>query len=178
LNLRGDVALADLHRQWISQSPPVTAVWQRTDLTGDGLPELVVLRHSTFEHPRLSQLIVLTPDPTGHFALLFDQPLATRKQLVYRADIEHEGDLTNDGKADVLLHAPDTGHLFVFTTTFGKPTLLLVPEQCQGSVAVLDLNSDGRDDIVRDGCAGDGEPKAASGRLYTIWSGQGFINQN
>ncbi len=169
INLRGEVALADLHRQWISQSPPVTAVWERADLTGDSLPELVVLRHSTIEYPHLSQIIVLTPDPSGRFTLLLDQLLSTRKQPIYRAGIEHVGDLTHDDQADMLLYAADTGDLLVLTATFGAPKLLSIPDQCLAGLAVLDVNNDGRDDIVRDGCTRDG-------RVYTTWNGQSFTN--
>jgi hypothetical protein len=169
LNLRGEVVLADLHRQWIAQTPPVTAVWQRTDLTGDGLPELILLRHSTIEYPTLAQLMVLTPTADGQWRLLLDHPLSSRQQLIPSAQFAHTGDLTQDGFDDMLLVSPDTGQLFVLTAVYDRPTLTAVPDACFGSLAVFDINSDGRDDIVRDRCARDG-------RVYTIWNGQSFTN--
>lgn len=163
LNLRGESALADLHRQWVNQSPPVTAVWQHADLTGDGLPELIILRHSTTQYPHLSQLIVLTPDKAGHFSLLFDQALSTRLRAIPRVEIKHlEDDLTQDGLADVLLYAPDSGHLFVLTAVTGTLTLLPVPAQCHGGLAVM------QKEIVRDGCG-------SAGRTRTVWNGQEFV---
>lgn len=167
LNLRGEAALPDLHNLWISQSPPVTAVWERADITGDGQAELLVMRHSTFEYPHLSQLLLFSPDVSGQMSLLLDEPLSSRKQAVYGLTVAHIGDLTWDGRDDIVLEAPDTGHLFVLTAVFGSPTLLLVPEQCSGGLGVLDLNGDGRDDLVRDGCPRDG-------RVYTTWNGQSF----
>jgi len=169
LNLRGEAALSDLNRQWLAQSPPLTAVWQHTDLTGDGLPELILVRHSTVKHPTLAQVIVLSPDGDGEWHLLLDQALSNREQLVPGADIAYTGDLTQDGVADILLVSPDTGHLFALTATFGTPTLTAVPDTCSGSLAVLDVNGDGWDDVVRDGCTRDG-------RVYTTWNGQSFVN--
>ncbi len=169
LNLRGEVALPDLHRQWIAQSPPVTAVWQHTDITGDGLPELILLRHSTSEYPMLAQVIVLTPNADRQWELLLDRPLSSRQQLTPGAEFAHTGDLTQDDIVDVLLVSPDTGQLFVLTAVYDRPTLTAVPDTCFGSLAVFDVNNDGHDDIVRDRCEHDG-------RVYTVWSGQSFNN--
>ncbi|MCL4263552.1 MAG: hypothetical protein KJ069_10075 [Anaerolineae bacterium] len=169
LNLRGERALADLHRQWIAQSPPLTAVWQRTDITGDGLPELVLLRHSTSEYPTLAQLMVLTPHADGQWELLLDRPLSSRHQLTPNAEFVYTGDLTQDGLDDVLLISADTGHLFVLTAVYNRPMLTAVPDACFGGLAVLDVNNDGHVDIVRDGCGRDE-------RVYTIWNGQSFQN--
>ncbi|NJN54396.1 MAG: VCBS repeat-containing protein [Anaerolineae bacterium] len=169
LNLRGEPALSDLHRQWMAQSPPITAVWQRTDLTGDGLAELVLLRHSTIEYPTLSQLTVLAPEADGQWLVLLDRALSSRTQIIPAVEIEYTGDLTQDGIADLLLISPDTGQLFALTATFGKPMLTAVPDNCSGGLAVLDVNGDGADDIARDGCVRDG-------RVYTIWNGQSFVN--
>lgn len=169
LNLRGEVALPDLHRQWIAQSPPLTAVWQHTDITGDGRPELILLRHSTIEYPSLAQLIVLTPHADGQWELLLDRPLSSRQQLTPSAEFAYTGDLTQDGLADVLLVSADTGQLFALTAVYNRPTLTAVPTACFGGLAVLDVNNDGHVDIVRDGCDRDE-------RVYTIWNGQSFQN--
>lgn len=169
LNLRGEAALSDLNRQWLAQTPPVTAVWQRTDITGDGLPELILLRHSTRQYPTLAQVIVLTPTGSGQWELLLDRPLSSRRQLTPNATFAYTGDLTQDGMGDVLLESPDTGQLFVLTAVFNRPTLIEIADACFGGLAVLDVNNDGHVDIVRDGCDRDG-------RVYTIWNGQSFNN--
>ncbi|HRQ36924.1 MAG TPA: VCBS repeat-containing protein [Chloroflexota bacterium] len=169
LNMRGEGALTDLNRQWLAQTPPVTAVWQRTDMTGDGLPELILLRHSTRQYPSLAQVIVLTPDGNGQWELLLDRPLSSRQQLTPNAAFAYTGDLTQDGIDDVLLVSADTGQLFVLTAVYNRPTLTAVPDTCYGDLAVLDVNNDGHVDIVRDGCERDG-------RVYTIWNGQSFNN--
>ncbi len=169
LNLRGEQALPDLHRQWMAQTPPLTAVWQRTDITGDGLAELILLRHSTSRYPTLAQLIVLTPDTDGQWELLLDHPLSSRQQLTPGAEFAHTGDVNQDDIDDVLLVSADTGQLFVLTAVFNRPTLTAVTDLCFGSLAVFDVDNDGHKDIVRDGCERDD-------RVYTLWNGQSFYN--
>lgn len=166
LNIHGPSTFADHHRQWIRQSPPTTAVWQAVDLTADGRDEWVLLRHSTAHYPHLSQLLVFSQTPTGDWQLLFDQPLSTRQQAIYNSQIAYVGDLTADGRDDLLLHAPDTGHLFVLAVPADQPTWWPIAEQCTGGLGVRD-ETDGRRWIVRDGCSQDG-------RLALSWDGQAF----
>lgn len=165
MNVVGAAALTELHRSWLTQNPPITAVWQRADLIGDGREELVILRHSSSQYPHLSQLIVLGQDDAGQAFLLLDQAFSTRQQAIPKMVVEHIGDLTADGQTDILLASPDTGILQVLTAVNDTLTLQSVPAQCSGSLAVID------GEIVRDGCTDDG-------RLFTSWNGQEFSNSH
>ncbi|MCP4362799.1 MAG: hypothetical protein GY796_32745 [Chloroflexi bacterium] len=163
LNLHGELALADLRQQWLSQSPPLTADWERMDLNGDGRAELIILRRSVAQHPERTQLIVLSPDKSGQMGLRLDHTFSTRQQMIPQVEVEHIGDLTADGRPDILLFAPKSNHLFVLTADSNTITLLPLPDQCQGGLAIID------DQIVRDGCADDG-------RVIITWDGNQFTN--
>lgn len=164
LDLRGEVALADLRKAWLAQNPPLITSWERADLTGNGREELIIVRHSTVQQPHLSQVIVVASAETGQRSLLFDQALSTRAQALARVEIEYVGDLTADDQADILLAAPDSGHLLLLTAVNGSLELLPVPLQCSGSLTVQQA------EIVRDQCGG-------NGRVRTFWNGQAFSQQ-
>ncbi len=163
LNLRGEVALADLQKAWLAQDPPLLTTWERLDVIGDGREELVILRQSTAQYPHLTQMMVVAAAESGGYELLLDQALSTRDQLLPKIAFEYAGDLTKDGQADLLLLAPESGHLRLLTAVHGPLELLAIPLQCTGSLAVID------GDIVRDNCTGDG-------RVITSWNGLDFAN--
>ncbi|MCB9008836.1 MAG: hypothetical protein H6656_15965 [Ardenticatenaceae bacterium] len=48
--------------------------------------------------------------------------------------------------------------------------LLTLPDSCQGSLAILDVDEDGMAEVVRDGCV-DG-----NGRVRNQWNGSEFVN--
>ncbi|WP_420641433.1 hypothetical protein [Candidatus Leptofilum sp.] len=168
LNLQGAAALPAMHTRWLSQEPPLSARWEWLDLTGDGLEELLLLRGSTAQHPHLTDLTVLTPDDSGEFSLLHSQTLSSRSQPVLRPEVAATGDLTQNGLPDVVLWDDATGLSFALTSQEGVMRLLPLPDSCQGSLGLMDLNQDGLLEVVRDGC------EAGNGRLITQWSGSQF----
>ncbi|MCB9007951.1 MAG: hypothetical protein H6656_11395 [Ardenticatenaceae bacterium] len=170
MNLRGPAALPDMNGRWLSQSPPRTARWQWLDLTGDGQEELVLLRTSTAQQPHLADLTILTQAESGQFILLHHQPLSSRSQPIAQPKIADTGDLTQDSLPDVVLHDDASGLSFVLTIQENTASLIPLPTSCRGSLAILDANSDGLPEIVRDGC------ENVNGRLLTQWNGSSFTN--
>ncbi|MCA9898499.1 MAG: hypothetical protein H6654_19175 [Ardenticatenaceae bacterium] len=169
LNLQGAAALPGMNTRWLSQSPPRTARWQWLDLTGDGRDDLLLVRGSTAQHPYLTDLLLLTPDTNGAFSLLHRETLSSRSQPILRPEIIATGDLTQNGRADVLLWDAASGQSMVLTSQDGAIRLLTLPDNCQGSAGLLDLNADGLLEVVRDGC--DGE----NGRTTIQWNGSEFV---
>ncbi|MCP4417647.1 MAG: hypothetical protein GY805_13575 [Chloroflexi bacterium] len=167
INLQGSTALPNMHNRWLNQSPPRTAHWQWLDLTEDGQDELLLLRASTAQHAYLTDLTLLTPDATGQLSLLHYQSLSSRSQPVIRPEIAATADLTQDSLPDVVLQDSATGQSFVLTRHNDAWQLLPLPQSCQGSLVVLDWNEDGMDEVVRDGCGG-------NGRISTQWNGTSF----
>ena len=168
LNLQGESALPAMNTRWLSQQPPITARWEWLDLTGDSQNELLLLRGGTAQHPQLTDLIVLTPDENGAFNLLSYQTLSSRTQPVLRPEVVATGDLTQNELLDVLLWDDVSGLAFVLTSQDGLMRLLPLPDSCQGSVGLMDLNADGQLEVVRDGCEG------GNGRISTQWNGSAF----
>ena len=169
LNLLGSAALPSLNTRWISQSPPRTAHWEWLDLNDDGRDELLLLRGSTAQHPYLTDLMLLTPDETGAFSLLHYQTLSTRSQPILRPEIAATGDLTQDNVPDVVLWDAYSGQSMVLTSQAGAMQLLTLPDSCQGSLAILDVDEDGMAEVVRDGCV------EGNGRVRNQWNGSEFV---
>ncbi|GJM40068.1 MAG: hypothetical protein DHS20C20_03500 [Ardenticatenaceae bacterium] len=170
LNLQGAAALPSIHTRWLSQTPPLTARWEWRDLTGNGQDELLLLRGSTVQNPYLTDLAVLTIDENSQFRLLHRQTLSTRNQPVLRPEIAATGDLTQNSLPDLVLWDEVSGHSFVLTNQDGQILLLPLPDSCQGSLGLMDLNEDGLLEVVRDGC------KSGNGRIITQWNGTEFID--
>ena len=168
LNLQGVAALPAMNTRWLSQQPPVTARWEWLDLTGNGQDELLLLRGSTAQHPHLTDLLVLMADENGQFSLLHRQTLSSRSQPILRPAVVATGDLTQNNLLDVLLWDDASGQAFVFTTQADMMQLLPLPNSCQGSIGLMDLNADGWLEVVRDGCVGE------NGRISIQWNGSEF----
>lgn len=169
LNLQGSAALPAMHSRWLSQSPPRAASWQWLDLTGDGQDELLLLRHSTTQFAYLTDLTLLTPAADGTFTLLHHQPLSSRSQPVQQPEIAATADLTQDALPDVVLRDSASGQSMVLTGHAGAIALLPLPDTCQGSLGIFDLNKDGQSEIVRDGCT------VGNGRVVSQWNGSSFV---
>ncbi len=169
LNLQGPAALPAMHTRWLNQEPPVSARWEWFDLTGDGLDELLLLRGSTAQHSYLTDLTVLTPDDSGALSLLHSQTLSSRSQPILRPEIAAMGDLTQNGLPDVVLWDDASGRSFMLSNQDGVMRLLPLPDSCQGSLALMDVNEDGLLEVVRDRCDG------KNGRLTTQWNNSEFV---
>jgi hypothetical protein len=167
LERRGPAALPQLRRHWLSQTPPRATEWQWQDLTGDGGNELVLLWRGPSQHPELAQLAVLASDESGQMELILEQRFSTRQEPLGQVSIYDTADLTADGSTDLIVQESTVDQLFVLTAAAGKVELLPIPERCQGSLALLDRNGDGRLEIGRDGCENGGR------RLYA-WNGREF----
>lgn len=173
INRQGPTALNRLRGQWLSQQPARASQWQWLDLTGDSREELLLLWHSTLRHPQLTQLVILTPAESGQMALFYHHHFSTRQEAVAQIEIVAAADLTSDGHVDPLLHDPTSGQLFVVTADSGNLELHSLPERCQGSLGVLDVDGDGRLEVVGDGCQTPGRPAYAwNGHEFTLTSSQ------
>jgi hypothetical protein len=166
LNQSGTGVLPQLASRWHSQTPRRAAVWEWVDVNGDGRTELIMLWYGRADHPELAQLAVLAADETGQMILLYGEHLSTRGEPVAEISIAAAADLTNDAVPDILLQ-DDSGQLSVVTTAPGSLSRLPVPERCQGGLIVLDVDGNGRTDIVRDGCE-------TKGRVVMGWNGREF----
>jgi hypothetical protein len=166
LNQSGTDVLPQLASRWHSQTPRRAAVWEWIDVDGNGRTELIMLWYGGADHPELAQLAVLAADEAGQMSLLYSENLSTRSEPVAEISIAAAADLTNDAVPDILLQ-DDSGQLSVVTTAPGSLSRLPVPERCQGGLIVLDVDGNGRTDIVRDGCE-------TKGRVVMGWNGREF----
>jgi hypothetical protein len=169
LDQEGPPVLSQLRSHWLSQSPARATEWRWADVTGNGRDDLIFLWHSTVQYPHLSQLVILGQDATGQMNLLFDQRLSTREESFVQMAIVETADLTHDNQPDILLQDEHRHQLFLLTYTKETFDLITVPQRCDGSLAVLDVDGDGRLEIARDGCEG--------GRVLLGWNGRGFTQQ-
>lgn len=166
LNRQGPVALNRLRTAWLNERPPRIGEWRWLDLAGDNNEELLLLWYGRRRHPQLAQLVLLGRDESGQLVLLRHHYFSTRQEVIGRLEIAATADLTGDNLVDPLLHEPGTGQLFVVTDYNGLD-VLPVPERCQGGLTVLDVDGDGRSEIVRDGCR-------TPGRVIYTWNGREF----
>ena len=79
-----------------------------------------------------------------------------------------KSDLTADGIGDILLRSDVDGRLRVISSDEGSWKVYAVPRRCLGHTALIDQDSNGVREIVRDGCP-------AFGRVITTWSGEKFV---
>jgi hypothetical protein len=161
--------LPGLNQEWLGQNPARLGAWEWADVNGDGRDDLVILWRGEREHPEVAQLAILTVGSDGEVAVAYDQRLWTRLEGVERPALVAVVDLTADGRPDVLVHDEASGRLLVASEVGGEGWQMVdVPERCVGGVVVRDVDGDGRPEIVRDGCGGDG-------RVVTGWNGRGFV---
>lgn len=171
LNRRGETALSQLRGHWLSQSPPRYAKWAWADLTGNGRSDLLLLRHSTTQFPDQTELAVLTQSLSGEYTVALNHTFSTRETAVPVVDLVQFVDLTGDGLPDALLQDGAHNQLFVITAVNNTLKNFSIPEQCRGSLAVMDLNQDGQPEIVRDHCS-------TPGRHIYQWDGTTFSVMN
>jgi len=168
LNTRGRAALSQLSAHWLSQNPPRSTSWEWADLTGNGSSDLLLLQHSTAQYPHETVLVVLTQSPSQEMAAALVHSFSTRKTAVSSVELIQLADLTGDGVSDALLQVAEQQQIYVVTAVTGTFRLYPIPEQCRGSMGILDTNQDGQPEIVRDGCQ-------TAGRTAYQWDETGFI---
>jgi len=122
-------------------------------VTGDGRDDLILLWFGGRQQPELAQLVILANDDES-YRLWLNEPLAGRNQSVAELSIAAAADLTGDGRADLVVQG-DAGQVWVVTAVHDAPTLLPLAPDCQGDPRLLDVNGDGRLDILRDHCPTD-----------------------
>lgn len=166
LNARGPAALAQMRAHWLSQRPSRQAAWEWADFTGSGRDDLLLLWRGAAAHPELTRLALLAAAEDGALALALDHTFSTRETAVSRVDLLHVADLTGDGAADAVLRA-GTHDVWVLTAAGGRPALHPLPQTCRGSLALVDMDGNGRLHIVRDGCD-------RPGRVGVGWNGREF----
>jgi len=172
VNQRGLTALPQMRTHWLNQQPPRYAVWERADLTGNGRSDTLLLRHSTRDFPQHTDLILLTESTAGEIELALHYNFSSRETAVNAVTLIQIIDLTGDNIPDALLEDSEHQQLFVVTAVSDTMQLYPVPDQCQGSMTIKDLDQNGQHEIIRDGCQ-------KPGRQITQWNGTAFIvNQN
>lgn len=162
LNQQGVGALAQLRPHWLSQPVQRSSSWEWVDLNGNGRSDLILLWHSSSQFPEQTQLLVLSETGESEWQQMLVHYFSDRQTAVSAIEFVQTIDLTGDGIEDILIQAPESRQLYVVTAVNGAPQLLPVPEQCEGSLGVMEGV------IVRDGCT-------TSGRTSTIWNGSEFI---
>ncbi len=168
LETQGAAALEKVALEQLKLGPTSQRVkWEWADLTGNGRNELILLWNSTPQQTDLVQITVLESDGNGNLTLLLDNYIENRQVSLGQLTIKAMGDLTGDTVLDAVLYDLRSGHVFVLSTALGHLASLSVPEQCHGNLNVLDVDGNGRYEIVRDGCQ-------ASGRITTAWNGAKF----
>ncbi|KAA3660034.1 MAG: hypothetical protein DWQ04_20625 [Chloroflexi bacterium] len=155
LNTRGQAALTQLNAHWLNQSPPRTSSWEWVDLTGNGRSDLILLQHSTAQFPNETSLSVLTQSDTQEMSAGLVHAFSTRETAVSSIELVEIADLTQDGVMDALLLDSEQ-RVFVVTAVTGTLQLIPIPEQCSGSLGIIDTNNDGIPEIVRDNCQSPG----------------------
>ncbi len=169
LNQQGAGALPQLRTHWLSQPVQRSSSWEWVDLNGNGRSELILLWHSSSQHPEQTQLLILTMTGEAEWQQTLSHYFSDRKTAVSAIEFVQTVDLTGDGVDDVLIQEPETHQLTVVTAVNGTSQLHPLPEQCSGSLGVIDIEGNGRlPTIVRDGCS-------TPGRTNTIWNGSEFI---
>jgi hypothetical protein len=167
LNTRGQAAMTQLNAHWLSQSPPRISSWKWVDLTGNGRLDLILLQHSTNQFPNETSLTVLTQSDTGEMGLGLTHWFSSRETAVTDIELIELADLTQDGIVDALLRDSEDG-VFVITAVSDTLQLIPIPQQCSGSLGLIDTNNDNTPEIVRDGCD-------SPGRTAYQWSNNGFM---
>ncbi len=167
LNTRGQGALTQLNAHWLSQTPPRMSSWEWVDLTGNGRSDLILLQHSTTQFPNETSLVVLTQSDTQEMSVGLTHLFSTRETAVSSIELVRLADLTHDGVMDALLRDSED-RVFVVTAVSGTINLHPIPEQCSGSIGVIDTNNDGFLEVVRDNCQ-------TSGRIAYQWIENDFI---
>lgn len=167
LAAQGPSAVPALRTHWLGQDPPRLATWRWVDVTGSGRAQLLILWRATDGRPQAAYLALVALDGDRRPALLLDAPLGDRRAPFAQPTLIATADLTGDGLADAVIHDRQSGRTFVVTAAGGAVARLPLPQQCRGSVAVLDVAGSKLPQIVRDGCA---QP----GRVLVGWNGRGF----
>jgi hypothetical protein len=162
VNQHGTAGLPALNRRWLNETAPRNSQWFWSDMNGDGRNELIWLWRGGARRPHLTGLAVLGyADGGATMTPLLYERLAGRENGWSGAQLKEAGDVTGDGRPDLLLHDEASGALWLVTAVDETITLLPLDLVCQGSVGALD----GR--LVLSGCV-DKERQ-----LYE-WDGQQF----
>jgi hypothetical protein len=168
LNERGTESLPRLRGHWLSQTPPRLASWEWLDVTGNGRSDLVLLQHSTPQHPAYTQLMVFSETIPNQWEPVLITQFSDRETAVSTLQLLESIDLTKDGVADLLLQNPETNQLVVLTAVTNTVQLLPIPEQCHGSLGLIETPSSAQVEIIRDGC------QQTPGRIIYYWDGHAF----
>lgn len=163
----GLAALDGLRLSWLAGQPARAFAWRAADLTGDGHEELLAVWAGRAEQPEVAQVAVLAVAENQLLPLL-DRRLSQRDEAYSEVVIEALADLTGDGLVDGVLRDRPSGRTWIVTAAGGAITLLDAPEACRDGLIVLDEDGDGRQELVRDGCA-------TPGRLSVEWDGARFV---
>ena len=151
INTRGQAAMSQLNTHWMNQTPPRISSWEWVDLTGNGRLDLILLQHSTNQFPNETSLTVLTQSDNAQMSVGLTHSFTTRETAITDIDLIELADLTQDGINDALLRDSENS-VFVVTAVTGTTQIIPIPEQCSGSLGLIDTNNDGFLEITRDNC--------------------------
>lgn len=132
------------------------------DITGDGVPDLVIARPDADD----SQVVVVE-GPFEAVTELADVPLRFTGRRGVATDVAIAGDLTGDGQPDLVLGGSETwGEAWILPGPLTPDVTPIVVEAPASPmrVAVADLDGDARDDLVLS------TPEGAAPDAMSCWS--------
>ncbi|MFD0942078.1 MBG domain-containing protein [Pedobacter boryungensis] len=114
------------------------------DLTGEGLPEMIVLYNDNF--------VVKRNQGAGSFSASLNYPVTNKSLASLSISLEIE-DANGDGKSDLILNNPSSGAAEIYINDFAATNSFLPPVSIptatsQSKVFLSDADGDGKSDII------------------------------
>lgn len=152
LNQQGASALTQWQQRWLSAPSPQMGSWEWVDLSGNGRSDLILIRNQPATFSDQSSLTLFEADSEGQLAPIIYYPLSSRETAVSSIELLQIVDLTHDNQPDALFRTLENGQFFLATAHAGTISLETIPERCMGSWIVRDLEGNGRNALIREGC--------------------------
>ncbi|MFI5452270.1 FG-GAP-like repeat-containing protein [Pedobacter sp. UC225_61] len=129
----------------IPETTSVSLALEFKDLTGDGLPEMIVLYSDNF--------VVKVNQGGGSFASSLNYPITNNNGNTSLYVSMNVADVNGDGKSDLILNNPSSGNAEIYINNFSATNNFLPPVSiataiAQSKVFLSDADGDGKPDIV------------------------------
>ncbi len=161
------------------------------DVNGDGYPDLIVGASDAYGNTGRAYVFYGGPSLVSKSAVVADVILTGEPSSAFGTSVSGAGDVNGDGRADIIVGAPNygalfTGRAYVF---YGGPTLLskgagsadvIITGEANGNnfaqsvSSAGDVNGDGRSDII----IGAPHYSATTGRAYAFYGGPTLISES
>ena len=168
INLHGINHIPQLRQNWLQQSPALRSDWQRADINGDSLEEIIIVRYGTKPNNHHAELLVLGKQaPSADYAVWQQQYLSNRAQPIPTLAIFELVDVTGDNLKDIILFDEVSGTVFVVSSMNEEIQMLAIDDDCTGQLQLADSDQNGRVELIRNGCA-------TEQRVHFEWDGLHF----